>query len=103
MSAEEVQDFSRSPNWQSMVRVRTWDDRAKTPGAEVQGNRILRPQSPLSLRERVRVRVNGVKTCPARCYHPVKLRMRLPCAEVPDLETYRELITTHLSRQQEDN
>ena len=56
MSAEEVQDFSRSPNWQSQVRVRTWDDRAKTPGAKV-----------------------------------------------PGLETYRELITAHLSRQQEGN
>ena len=56
MSSEELQDFTRSPNWQSMVRVRTWDDRAKTPGAKV-----------------------------------------------PDLETYRELITAHLSRQQRDN
>ena len=53
MSAREVQDFTRSPNWQSMVRVRTWDDRAKTPGANV-----------------------------------------------PGLESYRELITAHLSRQQ---
>ena len=53
MSADELQDFTQSPNWQSMVRVRTWDDRAKTPGADV-----------------------------------------------PDLEAYRELITTHLSRQQ---
>ena len=53
MSAGEVQDFTRSPNWQSMVRVRTWDDRAKTPGANV-----------------------------------------------PGLESYRELITAHLSRQQ---
>lgn len=53
MSAREVQDFTRSPNWQSKVRVRTWDDRAKTPGANV-----------------------------------------------PDLESYRELITAHLSRQQ---
>jgi len=35
MSAEEVQDFQRSPNWQSKVRVRTWDDRAKTPGLDV--------------------------------------------------------------------
>ena len=56
MSAEEVQDFSQSPNWQSMVRVRTWDDRAKTHGAKV-----------------------------------------------PGLETYRELITAHLSRQQGGN
>lgn len=53
MSAGEVQDFTRSPNWQSMVRVRTWDDRAKTPGANV-----------------------------------------------PGLESYRELVTAHLSRQQ---
>ena len=53
MSAEEVEDFTRSPNWRSKVRVRTWDDRAKTPGAEV-----------------------------------------------PDLESYRELLTAHLSRQQ---
>ena len=52
MSPEAVQDFQRSPNWQSMVRVRTWDDRAKTPGADV-----------------------------------------------PDLESYRELIATHLARQ----
>ena len=52
MSAEEVQDFQRSPNWRSKVRVRTWDDRAKTPGADV-----------------------------------------------PDLESYREMITAHLSRQ----
>ena len=37
MSAEEVQDFTRSPNWQSKVRVRTWDDHAKNPGAEVPG------------------------------------------------------------------
>ena len=51
MSPEEVLDFSQSPNWQSMVRVRTWDDRAKTPGAEV-----------------------------------------------PGLESYRELLTAHLSR-----
>ena len=53
MSAEELQDFTRSPNWKSKVRVRTWDDRAKTPGTEV-----------------------------------------------PDLETYRGLLTDHLSRQQ---
>ncbi len=52
MSAEEAQDFQRSPNWQSMVRVRTWDDLAKTPGADV-----------------------------------------------PDLESYREMITAHLARQ----
>ena len=56
MSVEEVQDFQRSPNWKSKVRVRTWDDRAKTPGAEV-----------------------------------------------PDLESYREMITAHLSRQQANN
>ncbi len=37
MSAEELQDFTRSPNWKSKVRVRTWDDRAKTPGVEVPG------------------------------------------------------------------
>ena len=55
MSAEEIQDFTRSPNWRSMVRVRTWDDRAKTPGAEV-----------------------------------------------PDLESYRAMITAHLSNQQGD-
>ena len=56
MSAEEVQDFERSPNWQSKVRVRTWDDRAKTPGADV-----------------------------------------------PGLESYREMITAHLSRLQAGN
>ena len=53
MSAEELRDFTRSPNWKSKVRVRTWDDRAKTPGAKV-----------------------------------------------PALETYREMLTDHLSRQQ---
>ena len=53
MSAEELQDFTRSPNWQSMVRVRTWDDRAKTPSADV-----------------------------------------------PGLETYRELLTDHLAHHQ---
>lgn len=37
MSPEEVRDFSQSPNWRSKVRVRIWDDRAKTPGAEVPG------------------------------------------------------------------
>ena len=37
MSPEEVRDFTQSPNWQSMVRVRNWDDRAKTPGAQVPG------------------------------------------------------------------
>ena len=52
MSSEEVKDFQRSPNWRSKVRVRTWDDRAKTPGADV-----------------------------------------------PGLESYRELITAHLVRQ----
>ena len=56
MSSEEVQDFQRSPNWRSKVRVRTWDDRAKTPGADV-----------------------------------------------PGLESYRELITAHLVRQQGGN
>lgn len=56
MSDKEVQTFTRSPNWQSKVRVRTWDDRAKTPGAEV-----------------------------------------------PTLESYRELLTAHLSRQQGSN
>ena len=35
MSPEEVQVFTQSPNWRSKVRVRIWDDRAKTPGAEV--------------------------------------------------------------------
>ena len=53
MSADELQDFTQSPNWQSMVRVRTWDDRAKAPGADV-----------------------------------------------PNLESYRGLITAHLARQQ---
>ncbi len=52
MSAEEVEDFHRSPNWRSQVRVRTWDDRAKIPGADV-----------------------------------------------PGLESYREMITAHLARQ----
>ncbi len=56
MSAEELQDFTRSPNWKSKVRVRTWDDRAKTPGTDV-----------------------------------------------PDLESYREMLTAHLSRHQADN
>ncbi len=56
MSAEELEDFTSSPNWRSMVRVRTWDDRAKTPGADV-----------------------------------------------PGLETYRQMLTNHLSRQQESN
>ena len=56
MSDEELQEFTQSPNWQSMVRVRTWDDRAKTPGADV-----------------------------------------------PDLESYREMITAHLARQQTGN
>ena len=37
MSAEEVEEFTSSPNWRSQVRVRTWDDRAKTPGVEVPG------------------------------------------------------------------
>ena len=54
MSPEELEEFTRSPNWKSKVRVRTWDDRAKTPGAEV-----------------------------------------------PDLETYRGLLTDHLSSQQD--
>lgn len=53
MSDQEVQDFTESPNWQSKVRVRIWDDRAKTPGAEV-----------------------------------------------PNLESYRELLTVHLASQQ---
>ena len=56
MSAGEIQDFTRSPNWRSMVRVRAWDDRAKIPGADV-----------------------------------------------PDLESYREMITDHLARQQTGN
>ena len=37
MSDEEVQTFTQSPNWQSKVRIRIWDDRAKTPGAKVPG------------------------------------------------------------------
>ena len=53
MSEEEAQDFVQSGDWQSKVRVRIWDDRAKTPGAEV-----------------------------------------------PGLESYRELLTAHLTRQQ---
>lgn len=53
MSDREVQDFTESPNWQSKVRVRIWDDRAKTPGAKV-----------------------------------------------PNLESYRELLTVHLASQQ---
>ena len=56
MSDEELQEFTQSPNWRSMVRVRTWDDRAKIPGADV-----------------------------------------------PDLESYREMITAHLARQQTGN
>ena len=35
MSSEEVLAFTQSPNWHSKVRVRIWDDRAKTPGADV--------------------------------------------------------------------
>ena len=34
MSDEEVQTFTRLPNWQSKVRIRIWDDQAKTPGTE---------------------------------------------------------------------
>lgn len=56
MSEEEVCAFAQSPNWRSKVRVRMWDDRAKTPGAEV-----------------------------------------------PGLETYRELLTAHISRQKGGN
>ena len=56
MSPEEVRVFTQSPYWQSKVRIRIWDDRAKIPGAEV-----------------------------------------------PGLETYRELLTTHLTRQQGGN
>ena len=37
MSAEELEGFTSSPNWRSKVRVRTWDDRAKTPGLDVPG------------------------------------------------------------------
>lgn len=37
MSPGEVEDFRESANWRSKVRVRIWDDRAKTPGAEVPG------------------------------------------------------------------
>ena len=54
MSPGEVEAFRESANWQSKVRVRIWDDRAKTPGTVV-----------------------------------------------PGLESYRELLTAHLSRQQE--
>ena len=53
MSPGEVVAFRESANWQSKVRVRIWDDRAKTPGADV-----------------------------------------------PGLESYREVLTAHLSRQQ---
>ena len=56
MSSKEVRAFTLSPNWQSMVRVRIWDDRAKTPGAEV-----------------------------------------------PSLDSYRELLAAHLSAQQAGN
>ena len=56
MSDEEMEVFTSSPNWRSQVRVRTWDDRAKTPGADV-----------------------------------------------PGLEAYRQMLTDHLSRQQESN
>ena len=56
MSDEEIEVFTSSPNWRSQVRVRTWDDRAKTPGADV-----------------------------------------------PGLEAYRQMLTDHLSRQQESN
>ena len=52
MSTAEAEAFSRSPHGSGAVRVRTWDDRAKTPGAEV-----------------------------------------------PGLESYRELLTDHLARQ----
>ena len=37
MSPQELEDFTQSPNWQSKVRVRIWDDRAKTPEARVPG------------------------------------------------------------------
>ena len=37
MSAEELENFTSSPNWRSMVRVRTWEDNAKTPGVDVPG------------------------------------------------------------------
>ncbi len=53
MSAEEAEAFSQSPRFHEKVRVRLWDDRAKTPGARV-----------------------------------------------PDLSSYRELLTAHLSRHQ---
>ena len=56
MSEEEVYAFAQSPSWRSKVRVRMWDDRAKTQGAEV-----------------------------------------------PGLETYRELLTAHISRQKGGN
>ncbi len=37
MSVEEIEDFTSSPNWRSMVRIRTWEDLAKTPGVDVPG------------------------------------------------------------------
>ena len=37
MSTAEVEAFSRLPHGSGAVRVRTWDDCAKTPGAEVRG------------------------------------------------------------------
>ena len=37
MSAEEADSFARTAHGPSAVRVRTWDDRAKTPGAQVPG------------------------------------------------------------------
>ena len=37
MSPGEIEAFHESANWQSKVRVRIWDDRAKTPGAQVPG------------------------------------------------------------------
>lgn len=52
MSGEEAESFASTAHGPSAVRVRTWDDRAKTPGADV-----------------------------------------------PGLESYRQLLTDHLSRQ----
>jgi predicted HD phosphohydrolase len=37
MSDEEVAEFEAQPDWQNAVRLRTWDDRAKDPGASVPG------------------------------------------------------------------
>ena len=50
MSADEVQAFESRPHWEDAVKLREWDDRAKTAGLDTPGIDHFKPYLEAALR-----------------------------------------------------